>query len=272
MQKIMEKRKLRGRAVATIVIIICVAVTVTVYFVLRMFNMLPNVVQNSSSNRSSLNGSSLISSSKPVFSAVDLSLLLLVNKDNIIPPGYSPDLGKVPITYYYNPTGKDNRFDIRAEPSLVAMIDAAAKDGIELKIVSGYRTYAYQESNFNDQVKSYLSKGYSSLAASSAAAQFVAPPGTSEHETGLAADIVNAGWYDSKHTSLTADFDQTAAFKWLNSHCADYGFILRYLKDKADVTKYSYEPWHYRYVGVNNAKNIMANGLCLEEYLKALGK
>lgn len=269
MQKIMNKRKLRGRAVAAIVIIICVAIT-TVYFVLRMLNMLPNAVQNSSSNRSSLNGSSLISSSKPVFSAVDLSLLLLVNKDNIIPPGYTPNLGKIPSKYYTS-SDKDNRFDIIAALSLESMIDTAAKDGIELKIVSGYRTYEFQQSNFQKKINSFLSQGYSSLSASSAAAQLVAPPGTSEHETGLAADIINPGWY-AKHSDLTADFDQTDAFKWLDSHCADYGFILRYLKDKTDVTKYSYEPWHYRYVGVNNANNIMTNGLCLEEYLKELGK
>ena len=92
------------------------------------------------------------------------------------------------------------------------------------------------------------------------AATIILPPGTSEHNAGLAMDIC----------SLEQSFDKTAEFRWLNEHAADYGFILRYTEEKQDVTKKIYEPWHWRYVGVENAKAIKASGKCLEEYLGAV--
>ena len=91
-------------------------------------------------------------------------------------------------------------------------------------------------------------------------------PGTSEHNTGLAADIVSADWY-SKHSDLTADFEDTPEFEWLYAHCADYGFILRYPPDKSATTGIGYEPWHYRYVGKEAASAITQSSLCLEEWL-----
>ena len=89
-------------------------------------------------------------------------------------------------------------------------------------------------------------------------AQYIAVPGTSEHSLGLAVDL----------NSLEESFEQTAQFKWLIEHCAEYGFILRYPKDKEDITGISYEPWHYRYVGEDHAAKIMEQGLCLEEYVQ----
>lgn len=88
--------------------------------------------------------------------------------------------------------------------------------------------------------------------------QWVAVPGTSEHCLGYAADLC----------SLEENFENSDQFAWLQKHCAEYGFILRYPKDKVDITKISYEPWHYRYVGSNHAQIIMSQGLCLEEYLE----
>jgi D-alanyl-D-alanine carboxypeptidase len=94
-----------------------------------------------------------------------------------------------------------------------------------------------------------------------------AVPGHSEHECGLAADIIDAdslGWADP----LIAEQEDMPAQKWLMEHCQDYGFILRYPADKEDITEIIYEPWHYRYVGKEHAANIMENGLCLEEYIE----
>ena len=108
------------------------------------------------------------------------------------------------------------------------------------------------------------------LTAERQAAQWVARPGTSEHNLGLAADIVSADWY-AQHDDLTADFDQTPAFAWLREHCADYGFILRYPLGKESVTGVTYEPWHYRYVGEEAARAIMDAQLTLEEYLQQQG-
>ena len=90
-------------------------------------------------------------------------------------------------------------------------------------------------------------------------------PGTSEHELGLAADIVTPSYQ-----MLNSDFDKTATFKWLKTHCAEYGFILRYPKEKQDITRIIYEPWHYRYVGKEAASEIYSQGICLEEYIETL--
>ena len=109
-----------------------------------------------------------------------------------------------------------------------------------------------------------MNNGMTEAEAISATETLVAPAGYSEHQTGLAVDLGYKG-----RSYLNGGFDQTAAYPWLMAHCADYGFILRYPKDaeQVKITGYDYEPWHYRYVGVESAKKIMSQGLCLEEYL-----
>lgn len=194
------------------------------------------------------------------------SLLMLVNKDNKLPANYVPNLTTIPAKYYSS-ADKDRRFDSRAASYLENFINDARKAGYDVNIISGYRTYQYQKANFDRHVKAFLAKGETQAEAEAHTALSVAPPGTSEHQTGLAADIITSDWY-SKHSELTEDFDKTAAFKWLYKNCANYGFILRYPKDKENITKYEYEPWHYRFVGVSDAKKIMSSGKCLEEYVK----
>lgn len=190
-------------------------------------------------------------------------LLMLVNAKNPLPSGYTPSLSTVDKSYYIS-TDKDNQFDSRAAPHLSQMIYDARAAGVRLVIVSGYRSMAYQTENFDRKVSQYRAKGYGASAASSKAATLVAPPGTSEHESGLAADIVGADY--KKIGDLSADFDQTEAFAWMKKHAADYGFILRYPKGKTDITGIEYEPWHWRYVGKSNAEKMNGEGLCLEEY------
>ena len=112
----------------------------------------------------------------------------------------------------------------------------------------------------------YLGQGYTQELAEQQAARWVAAPGTSEHNLGLAADIVSADWYQN-NDDLTGAFEETPEFAWLSQHCVEYGFVLRYPADKTTLTGVEYEPWHYRYVGVEDAQKIMAAGLCLEEYL-----
>lgn len=116
---------------------------------------------------------------------------------------------------------------------------------------------------YNRQVSQWLNRGYSQAEAEAKAATVVARPGTSEHHVGLAADVLGSGY-----ASLEESFENTPAFAWLKAHCAEYGFILRYPKEKEDITGVIYEPWHYRYVGVEAATEIMRRGITLEEYLE----
>jgi D-alanyl-D-alanine carboxypeptidase len=157
-------------------------------------------------------------------------------------------------------------FDSRAVSALSQMVEDAASAGYPMYITSTHRSISYQDGLYQKKVNEYLMQGYNRPKAEEEAAKWVAIPGTSEHNLGLAADIVSAGWY-AEHGDLEQTFENTEHFKWLYENCADYGFILRYPKGKEDVTGIVYEPWHYRYVGVDIARYIMNNELTLEEFL-----
>ena len=179
--------------------------------------------------------------------------LVLANEKNPLPEGFSVEVSKLP-------NGKE--FDSRAIGELKAMLAAAKADGVSLTVVSSYRSYDYQVGLFNRKVNQYKAKGYNDTDAYNIAKTIVALPGTSEHNLGLAADIVTPSYM-----TLDEGFEKTEAFAWLSTHCAEYGFILRYPNGKGDITGIIYEPWHYRYVGQAAAKQIMEQGICLEEYL-----
>ncbi len=178
--------------------------------------------------------------------------MVLINRHYIIPDGYVPKLD-----YAVKGDTNSKKLDYRVAPHYNEMYQAAAKDGIYLTTVSGYRSYELQKTNFERKIGVYVNQGYGRAAAAQEAAKIILPPGTSEHNAGLAMDII----------SLEQSFENSKAYAWLNEHAQDYGFILRYPKDKQNITEIIYEPWHWRYVGVENAKKIKASGLCLEEYL-----
>ena len=175
--------------------------------------------------------------------------LTLVNSSYRIPDDYEPDLVYV--------CGSGERLDRKVAVHYEEMYNAAKKDGIDLVPCSGYRSYELQERNYNNKVSFYESQGYSHKDAKVKAATIIMPPGSSEHNLGYAMDIVCVDEW----------FEDTAEFKWLTEHAADYGFIMRYPKDKQDITKVIYEPWHWRYVGVDLAKELKNSGLVLEEYM-----
>ena len=178
--------------------------------------------------------------------------LILVNRDYILPDDYVPKLD-----YSIADDTSSKKLDYRVAPYYNEMYQAAAKEGIYLTTVSGYRSYEKQKTNFENKIQLYKNQGMGKIEATQAAAKIILPPGTSEHNAGLAMDII----------SLEQSFENTKEFKWLNENAQDYGFILRYPKDKQDITEIIYEPWHWRYVGVENAKKIKASGQTLEEYL-----
>lgn len=152
-----------------------------------------------------------------------------------------------------------------AADAYMQMKQAAAMDGVELLLCSGYRTVEYQQNLFDQEKQKWLDQGMSEEEAYDKAKTVVAVPGYSEHNSGLAADIVTPD-----HQTLDSAFANTDAAKWLFEHAPEYGFILRYPEDKQAITGIIYEPWHYRYVGVENAKAITESGKCLEEYLDGL--
>lgn len=258
-----KKRTLKKGVYVLFVAIIFVAVAVIV-ITKPYWNRKAKVSSSSAKASSSSSGTASLSSAQNAETKAG-GLLMLANKDNVLPESYVPTFAKVPASYYIS-SAKDTRFDERAAPYLEKFIDAARAAGYNVDIISGYRTYQYQQDNYTRHVKQLEAKGETASQAQADAANLVAPPGTSEHETGLAADIVTSDWY-KKNPDLTSDFDKTPAFAWMYSHCADYGFILRYPKDKVSVTKYEYEPWHYRFVGIQNAKIIMQKKICLEEFV-----
>ena len=187
-------------------------------------------------------------------------LMVLVNHTNKMPDDYTFDTKECGSATAVNKTLQTVACD-----AFLEMQKAAAADGVTVWMQSGYRSVKYQTSLYERKTKYYLDKGYDNATAKEKAAAVVNPPGYSEHNCGLAADLNSP-----EHTGLDEGFEKTAAFRWLCEHAGDYGFILRYPKDAEDKTEIIYEPWHWRYVGVENAAKINASGLCFEDYIETL--
>ena len=180
--------------------------------------------------------------------------LMLVNPRNPLPEDYTLTLAELK---------NGLSVDERCYPDLRAMMDACREAGLSPVICSAYRTWEYQEGLFQNRVSALMAQGYSEASAEAEAGRSVAVPGTSEHQLGLAVDIVDMG---NQH--LDESQEGTAVQKWRMEHCWEYGFILRYPSGKSELTGIIYEPWHYRYVGREDAERIHALGVCLEEYLE----
>lgn len=187
-------------------------------------------------------------------------LMVLVNHTSKMPDDYTFDTKECGSATAVNKTLQTVACD-----AFLSMQKAAAADGVTVWMQSGYRSVKYQTSLYERKTKYYLDKGCDNATAKEKAAAVVNPPGYSEHNCGLAADLNSP-----EHTGLDEGFEKTAAFRWLCEHAGDYGFILRYPKDAEDKTEIIYEPWHWRYVGVENAAKINASGLCFEEYIETL--
>ncbi len=217
---------------------------------------------SSSSSSGVLPNSSSASSSEaaPAMAPVSDWNLMLVNASNPLPDDFKVET--VPISGYEN-----RLFDVRAAEALQNMLSDAEAAGRQLYLVSAYRSVERQKALFNRKTAAFISEGFPSSEAEKQAAMWVARPGTSEHNLGLAADIVSADWYKA-NSDLTEEFDKTPEFEWLSQNAAEYGFILRYPKDKQNITGVTYEPWHYRYVGVDAARAITKSGVTLEEYVE----
>lgn len=182
--------------------------------------------------------------------------LMLVNDWNPMPANYNAGVTMAAVG------GRNQYCDPRIKDAVNALLQAGAAYGIDVQ--SGYRSASHQGTLYWRQVNNYVNQGKSDAEAQRIAGTIVKRPGYSEHNTGLAVDLGGSGNFN-----LTTDFENTPAFKWLIENCADYGFILRFPKGKEDITGVIYEAWHFRYVGVDVAREIMSRGICLEEYLAA---
>lgn len=176
--------------------------------------------------------------------------LAIINTKYPLPDSYAPTLSNAI-------NGSNIQLDSRVSEHYAEMYAAAKLSGCVLTPYSGYHTYALQENTFNRKVNFYVNKGMSAEEANQKASAQVLPAGCSEHNAGLAMDIVSA----------SSDFINTKEYKWLCENAHNYGFILRYPEDKTAITGMNFEPWHWRYVGTQAAKEMKEKNQCLEEYL-----
>lgn len=177
--------------------------------------------------------------------------LMLVNQDYRVPKNY-----KVKLTELSNGQSVDSRI----YPFLQQMFNDMRAQGVYPIVASGYRTPKKQQSLMDEKIESFMVQGYSRSDATTEALKWVSEVGYSEHQTGLAVDI-NANGVNSTGEQV---------YDWLADNAWQYGFILRYPEDKTEITHIDYEPWHYRYVGIEAAKVIFEKNLCLEEYIDTL--
>ena len=178
--------------------------------------------------------------------------LILVNNQYKIPADYQMNLVEL---------NNGQKVDKKIYPYLMDMLKDMEKDGIHAFVSSGYRTNSYQQQLLDQRVEAYKSEGYNSIKAFVQARNWVALPGHSEHNLGIAVDINNKSTTSSQEV-----------YKWLSNNAYQYGFIKRYPGDKIEITNIHSEPWHYRYVGYEHAKYIYEHNLCLEEYIGLLEK
>ncbi len=190
----------------------------------------------------------------------DSKLLYLVNKSHALSESYVPEL--VELTGL-SATSNGKRLRKEALDALYAMYGAMAAEGIQCNVISGYRSYAYQQQLVNDKVNKRVANGQNRETAYQQVIMSTAPAGCSEHQLGLAIDF-------STGTSSSASFANTAAGTWLREHAWEYGFILRYLDVKMAFTGIMSEPWHYRYIGIPHAQIVHQNGWSYEEYITYL--
>jgi D-alanyl-D-alanine carboxypeptidase len=181
--------------------------------------------------------------------------MILVNPSHLLPDDFEVTLADF----------EGGQVDARILDICKEMFSDAAADGVTFELVDAYRSFDRQNELYTKKVDSYVAKGYSREEAEVQAATITARPNTSEHQTGLALDIVTPSY-----TKRDKGFANTDAFKWLFANAQDYGFTMRYKQDKQQYTKVIYEPWHWRFVGVEAARAMKQSGECFEEYLDVL--
>jgi D-alanyl-D-alanine carboxypeptidase len=278
------RRRRRNRAIrriAGLTLVVCVAVGGVSFLLSRRKAPVPTAdAAGSAANSAASSLPSAAPSSKAESSAVSVEsrdnllgltaaeakamladpLMILVNHTNQMPENYTFETAECGSKTAVNKT-----LQTVACNAFLELQKAAAAENVTVWMQSGYRSVSYQTNLYEKKTNYYKQQGYDDAKAKEMAAAIVNPPGYSEHNCGLAADLNSP-----EHTGLDEGFENTAAFRWLCQHAGEYGFILRYPKGAEEKTEITYEPWHWRYVGVENAAKINASGLCFEDYIAAL--
>ncbi len=248
-----------------IIIILIIIISIFMIFIKNKNNQkdfnsnINNNISSSISNTSSISNDEIARQIKEIDNKLDDPLLRLITKELPLNSNYLPEL----ITI----NNLNKQVDKRILNDLNKMLSDGKKANINLYIQSAYRSYNVQKTLYENKINNLLPKyDNDNATATIEAGKIVAPPGTSEHQYGMSLDIV-----EKSVSSLVPEVEEkTATYKWLYKNCANYGFILRYPKNKTDITGIMYEPWHFRYVGIENAKTIMSLGITLEEYIEQL--
>lgn len=260
--------------ILAVITALAVAAAISLYCGWEESSMEGELVSSENENQSSgIEQTSLPSDSEPEPSSSE-------QEENDLPEGSLTDFNlillgpqeenKIETELSFEKTKFDTQYvDSRAASAYEAMCNAALEEGITLYLRSGYRSIETQRTNYNASIQRNMDAGYSEAEAIEMTNMYYTVPGHSEHHTGLAFDIITPEYHNEIYT-LDDRFADTAAYVWLREHASEYGFILRYPKEKEELTQIAFEPWHYRYVGVEHAKYIEENGLCLEEYIDLL--
>lgn len=196
----------------------------------------------------------------PKSASLDDPFLMLINRDNRITEDIQMEFAQ---------TGSGHYYDAAIAEDFENLITAAEYEGHYFQTISAYRTMAYQANNFDSRYYSYINAGYSEDDAFYMTDMFVAPADATEHSTGLAFDLLGYDWNEYGR-DLHQDYQYYPSAIWLAENSHHYGFVIRYLYGKTPITGYEYEPWHIRYVGVDNANFMFEHGLTLEEYLSLI--
>ena len=274
-----RQKRIRQRRIFLIssFLILALAISVVAFAVIKIGGKLKGEENTASqSNTQTINSSESPSSSKEanavsndapkVVQIGDFTLdaeyenLLLVNADNPLPDSYDSDVRKDLVTIDEQYRNNNYVTDIHKDvyPYITAMVATAQKEGVNLRVWSPFRSYSIQNDLFLKQVERMKAQGYSGKEAEDKAATVVARPGTSEHNTGLCADFNMA---DDK-------FENTKEYEWMVNNAEKFGFVMRYSAEKKPITGVIHESWHWRFVGINAAKEMNKLGYCLEEYVE----
>ena len=253
-KRIRRNRILFGLAVLAVVLVVVLGVR-------ALFSLAKGKPDGSSVPESSSGSAAAPTPTPAASTSVDFTdaRMILVNNNMGLPEGYTVETQTADES-----TGK--QLQTEAAQSFAAMQAAAKLDGVSLILQSGYRSVEYQQGLFNQQVEKIIKTGENEEEAIIKAQEVVAKPGHSEHSTGYAADILT-----DSYRVMDSGFAETDAYTWLTEHAAEYGFIERYPKDKKPITGITFEPWHWRYVGAENAAEIKKTGRCLEEFWALYG-